>query len=274
MSEPEHKKIFASDALDDLLNSERKHNSNIWLLSYLDVFVLVVMLMVSLLSMSEFDSQSKAQEAKVKVKPHKSSKIIPTVTPPIPSVTQKEPPVAAILPTPSPTTILPTASPVGVEEQMQLELNDKIKRLGLQESIQMTVSKGFAQLDIQDKVLFQSSAAELTDTGKGLLLRLTPLLKESIGLITIEGHTDNRPIKTSQFQSNWELSAARANSVLHYLTSQQLDPERLRAISYADTKPVADNTTQLGREKNRRVNIVIQVESQPKPAGIEQTPEL
>jgi len=78
-------------------------------------------------------------------------------------------------------------------------------------------------------------------------------------LILIEGHTDNLPIKTPQFPSNWELGSARATSVLHFLTSQQLDSSRMRATTYADTLPIADNSTSAGREKNRRVSILIKV---------------
>ena len=87
-------------------------------------------------------------------------------------------------------------------------------------------------------------------------------MKQAKGLIYIEGHTDNRPIKTAQFPSNWELGAARATSVLHFLASQQIDANRMRAVTYADTKPLADNATEQGRQRNRRVNIVIKVSEQ------------
>ena len=110
--------------------------------------------------------------------------------------------------------------------------------------------------------MFKSSEADLTASGGALLKRLTPLLKQSVGLILIEGHTDNIPIKTAQFPSNWELGASRATSVLHFLVLQQLDSSRLRAITYADTMPIADNSTPEGREKNRRVNILIKFSEQ------------
>ena len=70
---------------------------------------------------------------------------------------------------------------------------------------------------------------------------------------------NNIPIKTVKFPSNWELGAARATSVLHYLATQKLDVNRLRAVTYGSTKPVADNSTKQGREKNRRVSLVIKI---------------
>ena len=75
--------------------------------------------------------------------------------------------------------------------------------------------------------------------------------------VGIEGHTDNRPIKRSGWKSNWELSTARALSVLHYLSGKSVAESRLAAIGYGEYKPVASNDTKEGRQKNRRVEIVI-----------------
>ena len=75
--------------------------------------------------------------------------------------------------------------------------------------------------------------------------------------IQVEGFTDNQPIKTLAFPSNWELSAARAASVVHLLMRKGIDPNRMSATGYAEFKPVADNSTIEGRQKNRRVMIII-----------------
>ena len=133
----------------------------------------------------------------------------------------------------------------------------RLDQFGLNNSINVKVTHGYAELEIQDNVLFKSSESKLTSSGEALIKRLTPLLKQAVGLILIEGHTDNIPIKTSQFPSNWELGSSRATSVLHFLISQNLDSNHLRAITYADTMPIADNSTAEGREKNRRVKIII-----------------
>ena len=156
---------------------------------------------------------------------------------------------------------LTTANSVG-ENTLEQQLTKKIDEFGLNKAVNIKVTQGYAQLEIQDKVLFKSSEADLTAAGETLLKRLIPLLKPAVGLILIEGHTDNIPIKTAQFPSNWELGSSRAASVLHFLVSQQLDSSHLRAITYADTMPIADNSTAEGREKNRRVNILVKLSEQ------------
>jgi chemotaxis protein MotB len=90
--------------------------------------------------------------------------------------------------------------------------------------------------------------------------KVSAVLKDNMAQfnIGIEGHTDNIPIKHSNWKSNWELSTARALSVLHYLEKNQgISPERLSAIGYGEYRPVASNETNEGRKQNRRVEIVI-----------------
>ncbi|MCX7089028.1 MAG: OmpA family protein [Methylococcales bacterium] len=281
MSKPVHTKIFSSDALDELLSVKSKHNSGNWLLRYLDVFVLVVMLMVTLVTIGDFNHQAALSEQKAKndekIKGYKARLKAASGAVLLLNHTEK---MAEITPLPAEKRLVADNSPpaepppvaddeAAMQARLQQELTGKIAQLGLQNSIKMSVGKGFAQFDIQDKVLFESSTAELTGSGKTLLARLIPLLKESDGFIIIEGHTDNRPIKHSRFLSNWELSALRATGVVHYLAAQHIEQGRLRATSYADTKPIADNETKEGREKNRRVNIVIQVDNKAQANAIE-----
>jgi len=75
--------------------------------------------------------------------------------------------------------------------------------------------------------------------------------------VRIEGYTDNIPIKTAQFQSNWELSTARATNIVHYLVDHQFPAEKLSAVGYGQYRPIADNSTEEGRQKNRRVDVVM-----------------
>ncbi|WP_198243074.1 OmpA family protein [methane-oxidizing endosymbiont of Gigantopelta aegis] len=293
-------------ALDDWLDEPDGRPTQNWLLTYIDVFVLIVMLVVVLISLSHFETQTKKPEKKfikqgatVKKHPETTIKGVKTKslvaknsvqpdhkTPkretttqrsPKPSLTIKKLPVATVpvvkpmkqktaqaikaVETPKPAKKVNAPAPIkkADTDKTQRRLQQKLKKLGLEDKIQMTVSKGYAQLRIQDNILYQSSNAELSESGKVVLKRLTPLLQQSKGLIYIEGHTDNRPIKTAKFPSNWELGAARATSVLHFLAKQNIDPARMRAVTFADTQPIADNSTEEGRQKNRRVNIVIKV---------------
>ncbi len=115
-------------------------------------------------------------------------------------------------------------------------------------------------LTFVSEVLYASGKASLTKTGEQALHKAAQLIRERYpnNEISIEGHTDNEPIKYSGYRSNWELSCDRALSVLHYLIEQEnFRPELLSATGYADTRPVAPNDTALGRRLNRRAVIVI-----------------
>jgi len=306
-------KYQASLSIEELFQQPSQQHNN-WLLTYIDVFVLIVMLVITLIALSDFESEKKVKNTQSSQKQIK--KPIPSKTPltkkpiikvlndkkqkkePIeihekqiiqePVIKQKtqtqtikqiesEPPSTTIKhetatiepkqnieqierkPTIEHIEHTPKQESKPSDDSLQKQLKETVEQLGLTDSVNMNVTQGYAQLEIQDKILFKSSEATLLNAGEALLKKLTPLLGQSSGLIYIEGHTDNRPIKTTRFPSNWELGAARATSVLHYLASQKLKASRLRAITYGDTKPIADNKTKEGREKNRRVSIVIKI---------------
>lgn len=109
--------------------------------------------------------------------------------------------------------------------------------------------------------LFPSGSADLLASSAGALDALGQLLKESNRKLVIEGHTDSEPIRTELYPSNWELSAARATKVVRYLIARhQIPASRFTAIAYADQKPVAPNTTEENRARNRRIDILIVAE--------------
>ena len=123
--------------------------------------------------------------------------------------------------------------------------------------VQVTHVEGGVQLAISDKILFAPGSAKLKPEGAVVLDSLLRLLMSGRFPVTVEGHTDNMPIATLQYPSNWELSAARASSVVRHLISQSIDDRRLKAVGYADTKPVAGNDSVEGRSKNRRVSLLL-----------------
>lgn len=112
-------------------------------------------------------------------------------------------------------------------------------------------------LRIDDSLLFASAQAQLTEQGEEVIKRLVEGLSEVEGRISIEGHTDAVPIATTRFPSNWELSTARAIAVVRYLSRRGIDSERMRAVGYADTQPLASNETAEGRATNRRVELLL-----------------
>jgi chemotaxis protein MotB len=112
---------------------------------------------------------------------------------------------------------------------------------------------------VREKASFGSGHAELKDGFRPILGRVAEILKDSEGKIIVAGHTDNVPISTDRFRSNWELSAARAVSVVHVMMEEANIPSnRFLIQGFADTDPVADNNSAASRAKNRRVEIILQ----------------
>lgn len=113
------------------------------------------------------------------------------------------------------------------------------------------------QITLRDVVLFDTGQATVKPGAKSLLQGLVPFLQSLNNPIVIEGYTDNVPIATAQFPSNWELSSARAIDVVRFLISAGVTPPRLSGVGYGKYHPVAANDTPLHRQENRRINIVI-----------------
>jgi chemotaxis protein MotB len=115
----------------------------------------------------------------------------------------------------------------------------------------------FVEVEIRTDILFPSGVATLAPAAVGVLTQLAGTLKPFHHPIRVEGHTDNRPISTRAFPSNWELSAARAASVVHLFTKSGVEPQRLAVIGLGEYRPAQGNDTAEGRNANRRVLLVI-----------------
>lgn len=113
------------------------------------------------------------------------------------------------------------------------------------------------EVEIKSELLFSSGDARLKSEVIPVLSNLASIFSTFNNPIQVEGFTDDQPIKTITFPSNWELSAARAASVVHLLMRKGIDPVRMSATGYAEFKPIADNSSKEGRQQNRRVMIVI-----------------
>jgi len=152
-----------------------------------------------------------------------------------------------------------TASAEGVEQTLLAAI--EASELGRR--VEVTRRQDAVNLEIGDEILFDRGSAALKAGGEALLAELAKLLGQQATTISVEGHTDNAPIRNGRFASNWELSAARATNVTRQLIAHAVDPSRLRAIGHADTKPRADNATAEGRARNRRVSLVLHVPAGP-----------
>ncbi|GKX65497.1 OmpA family protein [Inconstantimicrobium mannanitabidum] len=113
-------------------------------------------------------------------------------------------------------------------------------------------------IQVKDSVLFESAKADLIPSSKDLLDRIAKFISQVKNNIEIEGHTDNVPINTFKFESNWELSTNRAVNVLRYFVEyKKLDPKRFGAEGYGEYRPLVSNDTPENRAQNRRINIII-----------------
>ena len=111
---------------------------------------------------------------------------------------------------------------------------------------------------MNDSILFGSAETEIQTSAKDTLNKIIDILSKINNPVIIEGHTDSIPIKSERFSSNWELSTARATSVINYLVnSKRINPKRLTAVGYGEYMPLSENTSNSGRTKNRRVDIII-----------------
>jgi chemotaxis protein MotB len=124
------------------------------------------------------------------------------------------------------------------------------------------------RLDLQEDVLFASGSAEVNAGGQAVLGKVAERVKSVPHRVEVGGHTDDVPIRTPRFASNWELASARATGVVRLLAKRGVDATRLSAVSFGEFAPVADNGTPQGRARNRRIEITLKpVAEQPAAAA-------
>ena len=151
------------------------------------------------------------------------------------------------------------AGPQEVQYYVQRVLKKTMSKEEYQESIQEIHHDLIgARIQLAASSLFPSGSADLKASSAAALDKIGELLRSSNRRLIIEGHTDNEPVHTNRYPSNWELSAVRATKVLRYLAARnQIEMKRMTAIAYADQKPVVPNDTDVNRAKNRRIEILI-----------------
>ncbi|MBT2657802.1 OmpA family protein [Bacillus sp. ISL-18] len=142
-------------------------------------------------------------------------------------------------------------------QQLMRNLQVYIDKNKLNAEITLTDKSEGIQITLKDRIIFDSGSDHLKDNFLPILDDIVGMIKTVDRSITIEGHTDNKPIHSAKFPSNWELSGARALSVLHYFEKQKIAPTRLQFVGFGDSKPIVSNDTPEHREANRRVNIII-----------------
>ncbi len=254
--------------------SSGKNNAdddNAWMQTYLDVITLMLTVFVMLLALAEFDETgfrdfTEAMEGAV----HRDAMPTP---PPVGEFVGDKPgaivgdytPEAPDAPE-TPVMEEEDTTPTDEELEQARQFLQDLREAGLLEQVEVAFTEGRITVQLDDQLMFPSGGARLLEGGEDLLDILTPILQATGRYISVEGHTDNIPIRTEQFQSNWDLSAARASEVVRHFQAQGIDPSQMRAVGYGETRPVASNDTAEGRAQNRRVEVNLQTE-QIRPPG-------
>lgn len=141
-----------------------------------------------------------------------------------------------------------------------------VQQLDMQDDVDVFLTNRGVSVRLKDRLLFSTASDDLAPEAAPLLDKIGELAEEFPGGLSIEGHTDDRPIRSSRFPSNWELSSARATAALRYLRgSTELDVDSIRVVGFADTKPVVEGTDDEARSKNRRVEFVFQRDGESRP---------
>jgi len=153
-------------------------------------------------------------------------------------------------------------SAAATEDQLK-KIKEKIDNYVVQNHLEKFVSTKITQKEglvvtFSEKYMFDSGKADIYPGAKEVIKNIAALLVDEPNRIAIEGHTDNTPINTPEFPSNWELSTKRATNVLKYLLEElKFDPKRLTAAGYGEWHPVAPNDTPENKAKNRRVDLIV-----------------
>lgn len=146
-------------------------------------------------------------------------------------------------------------------QKLKAQLDTLLDSKGLTGAVTTIIDERGLVVRFNNAILFDSGSAEIIKEKEGILLDVAKLIKTMQNYIRIEGHTDTVPMSSEVYPSNWELSSARASSVVKlFINKSQISPDRLVAVGYGEYKPVADNKTPEGRQKNRRIDIIVMSE--------------
>jgi len=211
--------------------SEEESEERPWLMTYADMVTLLLTFFVLLLTFASFESD-KLMKALDSIKEALGLGVLPAWNKPID---------------------IESKPPVSPEFDALIKAMEKIK------GVSVTKTERGVKVHVENLIFFDSGKADLKGEAKEILDKIADTLKGSIQdvEINISGHTDNQPIHTPEFPSNWELSTDRATNVLKYLVEKGLPAEKLSASGYAEFKPISSNDTEEGRSKNRRMEILI-----------------
>jgi len=144
-------------------------------------------------------------------------------------------------------------------------VTEKFAPLINEQMIQVSSNELWLQIELKDSILFSSGSADTSEQAQQIFDEIALILKNYSNPVQVEGFTDNIPIKSVKYPTNWELSTARASAIVKYLANKGVAPERLSAVGYGEYQPVASNDTEQGRAQNRRVAIMVAKRKMDRP---------
>jgi len=224
--------------------AEEHENAERWLLTYADLITLLLGLFVILYSMSKMDAERFRE----------FSSALQGVFAGGTGVMQGGAGMAPL------EMALPSAGEKTEQKEMEElaeQVQQTLEQVGLYPAPQTSLEERGLVIRFAGNVLFDSGKAELRPEARRALVALEPLLARAGRPLRVEGHTDNVPINTPLFPSNWELSATRAATVTRFLVEQGIDPTNISALGYGEYRPIAPNDTDANRQLNRRVDIAV-----------------
>jgi chemotaxis protein MotB len=145
-------------------------------------------------------------------------------------------------------------------KQMKIDMDAFIEQEELNDVLSVAYTDEKLEINMGNVLLFELGSAELRDKAKVVLTKVSEVFNTSEGKIVVEGHTDDMPIATKQYPSNWELSSARASSVVRFLGLKQVKQDRFMVIGYNQFDPLVPNLNTVNRAKNRRVKITVKAD--------------
>lgn len=229
-------------------HKEEHENHEAWAIPYGDLVTLLLAFFVVMYSIS---SVNEGKYRVVSDSLNAAFKGAPTTTEPIQIGSKAATTVAAPL-----VQLQPDVKTMALRQLAQ-QTTDALSPLIMQGLLDVQAGDGFVEISIRSDLLFASGAAKLSVEAQSAIAMLGDALKAFPNSIRVEGHTDNIPV-SGGFGSNWELSAARAATVVHLLVDSGVDPHRLSVVAFGEFRPVLPNTTPDGRTANRRVVLTIE----------------
>jgi len=226
---------------------EEHENLERWLITYADLITLLLGLFVVLYSMSQIDLSKYQQWISAFSQLFGGGGVLAggkgVLITPAPPKSGSASDVSASQPT--------------QQQKLEVQINAVLSSNIQSKKIIVTTSPEGLTIHLLERLLFESGSAELKPEAMSVLDTLAEILKFLPNKIRIEGHTDNRPIRSAKFPSNWHLSVARALNTAYYLMNKGVNPEKISIVGYAEYRPITPNDSEENRAKNRRVDIVV-----------------